>query len=295
MSKVHNPMPQAVTVPALRERKANGERCVMVTAYDYPSARIAEDAGTDVLLVGDSLGMVVQGHHDTLGVTLDQMVYHSSLVARAARRALVVSDMPFLSYQTGFRDAIRNCGRCLQEAGVQGVKIEGGARRAPLIRRLVQNDIPVMAHIGLTPQSIHALGGFRVQGKTLETAGELLRDAKAVEEAGAFAIVLECIPSEVAKEITARAGILTIGIGAGPHCDGQVLVLHDLLGLYDGPKPHHVRVYGEFGKMMRDALARFRDDVVNGRFPTEEEAFHLSPELADAFGAREKNAGPASR
>ena len=295
MSKVRNPMPQAVTVPALKERKAAGERCVMLTAYDYPSARVAEDAGADVLLVGDSLGMVVQGQQDTLGVTLDQMVYHSAMVARAAKRALVVSDMPFLTYHTGFKDAIRNCGRCLQEAGVQGVKIEGGAKRAPLIRRLVQNGIPVMAHIGLTPQSLHALGGFKVQGKTLEAADELLKDARAVEQAGAFAMVLECIPSEVAREITARAGILTIGIGAGPHCDGQVLVFHDVLGLYDGPTPHHVRVYGEFGKLMREALGRFKEDVLSGRFPTEEEAFHLSPELAEIFCAKERDADPSSR
>jgi len=295
MSKVRNAMPQAVTVPALKERKAAGERCVMITAYDYPSARIAEDAGADILLVGDSLGMVVQGQQDTLVVTLDQMAYHSAMVARAAKRALVVSDMPFLTYHTGFKDAIRNCGRCLQEAGVQGVKIEGGAKRAPLIRRLVQNGIPVMGHIGLTPQSIHALGGFKVQGKTLEAADELLKDARAVEQAGAFAMVLECIPSEVAREITARAGILTIGIGAGPHCDGQVLVFHDLLGLYDGPIPHHVRVYGEFGKLMREALARFKEDVLSGAFPTEDEAFHLSPELAEIFGAKERDADPSSR
>jgi len=295
MSKVRNPMPQAVTVPALKDRKAAGERCVMLTAYDYPTARIAEDAGADILLVGDSLGMVVQGQPDTLCVTLDQMVYHSGMVARAAKRALVVSDMPFLSYHTGFKDAIRNCGRCLQEAGVQGVKIEGGAKRAPLIRRLVQNGIPVMAHIGLTPQSIHALGGFKVQGKTLETAEELLQDARAVEQAGAFAIVLECIPAEVAREITAGSGILTIGIGAGPFCDGQVLVFHDLLGLYDGPLPHHVRSYGAFGKQMREALTRFKEDVLSGRFPTDDEAFHLAPELAEIFGAKDKNADPASR
>jgi 3-methyl-2-oxobutanoate hydroxymethyltransferase len=288
-------MPQAVTVPALRERKAAGDRVVMMTAYDYPSARIAEDAGADVLLVGDSLGMVVQGHPDTLGVTLDQMVYHCSMVSRAAHRALVVADMPFLTYHTGFRDTIRNCGRCIQEGGVQGVKIEGGAKRAPLIRKIVQNDIPVMAHIGLTPQSLHALGGFKVQGKTLEAAEQLLRDANAVEEAGAFALVLECIPSEVAREITASVSIPTVGIGAGRHCDGQVLVFHDLLGLFDGPLPRFVRSYGEFGKQMRQALARFREDVLSGRFPTEEESFHLTPEAAQHFEVRDKDARPASR
>lgn len=294
MSKIRQGMPQAVTVPWLRERKTAGERCVMLTAYDYPSARFAEDAGADVLLVGDSLGMVVQGHPDTLSVTLDQMVYHCSMVSRAAKRALVVADMPFLTYHTGLKDSIRNCGRCIQEGGVQGVKIEGGAWRAPLIRRLVQNGIPVMGHIGLTPQSLHTFGGFKVQGRTLESAEQLLKDAKALEEAGVFCMVLECIPSEVAKEITARAGVPTIGIGAGPHCDGQVLVYHDLLGLYDGPTPHHVRVYGEFGKMVREALTRFARDVVEGRFPTEDEAFHLSEDVADKFGGRAQHADPAS-
>ncbi len=287
-------MPQAVTVPVLRERKTAGEKAVMLTAYDYPSARIAEDAGADVLLVGDSLGMAVQGRHDTLGVTLDHMVYHCSMVSRAATRALVVADMPFMTYHTGWQDAVRNCGRCLQEGGVQGVKIEGGRKRAALIRRLVANEIPVMGHIGLTPQSLHNLGGFKVQGRTLDAAEQLLADAKAVEEAGAFALVLECIPSEVAAEITARSGILTIGIGAGPHCDGQVLVFHDLLGLYDGRLPRFVRTYGDFGKVMRKALGRFRDDVLNGRFPSEEEAFHLSPELAERFGGTKNNADTAA-
>ncbi len=295
MSKAGKSMPQAITVPALRERKASGQRAVMITAYDFPSARIAEDAGADVLLVGDSLGMVVQGQHDTLGVTLDQMVYHCSMVSRAARRALVVADMPFMTYHTGARDALKNAGRCVQEGGVQAVKIEGGARRAGLIRRLVDNGVPVMAHIGLTPQSLHNLGGFKVQGKTARSAEQLLRDARAVEEAGAFSIVLECIPSEVAREITARAGILTIGIGAGPHCDGQVLVYHDLLGLYEERLPRFVRQYGDFGRQMRDALARFCGDVQEGRFPTEDEAFHLTPDEARLFGAAQRDADPAAR
>jgi 3-methyl-2-oxobutanoate hydroxymethyltransferase len=294
MSKMGATMPQAVTVPALRERKASGQRVVMLTAYDFPSARIAEDAGADVLLVGDSLGMVVQGQPDTLSVTLDQMVYHCSMVSRAAHRALVVADMPFLTYHTGPRDALKNCGRCLQEGGVQAVKIEGGATRAPIIRRLVENGIPVMGHIGLTPQSLHNLGGFKVQGKTLEAAHRLLADAKAVEEAGAFSIVLECIPSEVSREITARASIPTIGIGAGPHCTGQVLVFHDLLGLYDGRLPRFVRSYGDYGRQMREALARFKRDVESGAFPTEEEAFHLSPQEAARFGGVSGHADPAA-
>ncbi len=284
-------MPQAITVPGLRERKAQGQRVVMLTAYDHPSGRMAEDAGADILLVGDSLGMVVQGQPDTLAVTLDHMVYHCAMVSRAAKRSLVVADMPFMTYHTGWEDAVRNCGRCLQEGGVQAVKIEGGAKRAALIKALVDSEIPVMGHIGLTPQSLHTFGGFKVQGKTAEAAQGLLDDAKAVEEAGAFAMVLECIPSEVAKEITARSGILTIGIGAGPHCDGQVLVFHDLLGLYDGPMPRFVRSYGDFGKQMREALGRFREDVLSGRFPSEEEAFHLSPDQARRFGAKDEDAG----
>lgn len=295
MSKIGTTMPQAITVPALRERKGSGHPIAMLTAYDHPSARIAEDAGADVLLVGDSLGMVVQGNPDTLSVTLDQIVYHCSMVSRAARRALVVADMPFMTYHTGARDALKNAGRCVQEGGVQAVKIEGGVRRAGLIRRLVDNGIPVMAHIGLTPQSLHNLGGFKVQGRTLDSARRLLDDATAVEEAGAFSLVLECIPSEVANEITARASIPTIGIGAGPHCDGQVLVFHDLLGLYEGRLPRFVRAYGDFGKLMREALSRFCTDVTEGRFPTEEEAFHLSAEEAQLFGDRDRHADPAAR
>ncbi len=283
MSKIGTLAPEAVSVPALKERRARGEKVVMLTAYDYPSARLCEDAGADILLVGDSLGMAVQGQPDTLRVTLDQMAYHCSMVSRAAKRALVVADMPFMTYHTGFDDAMRNCGRCVQEGGVQAVKIEGGAKRARLIAHLAENEIPVMGHIGLTPQSLHALGGFKVQGKTIEAAEALLKDAKAVEEAGAFAIVLECIPAEVASEITARSNIPTIGIGAGPHCDGQVLVFHDLLGLYEGHLPKFVRKYGDFGAMMREALGRFNSDVRDGKFPSEDEAFHLSGEAAKVF------------
>jgi 3-methyl-2-oxobutanoate hydroxymethyltransferase len=295
MSKIREAVPQAVTVPSLRARKGPGSRIVMLTAYDYPTARLAEDAGADVLLVGDSLGMVVQGRGDTLSVTLDQMVYHCSMVARAARRALVVADMPFLSYHTGWADAVRNCGRCIQEGGVQAVKIEGGRRRAALIRRLVAADIPVLAHIGLTPQSLHLLGGFKVQGKSLEAARSLLEDARAVEEAGAFAVVLECIPSEVAAEITAAVSIPTIGIGAGPLCDGQVLVFHDLLGLYEGKLPRFVRKYGDFGREIRETLQRFAEDVRTGVFPTEAEAFHLPEELLEHFGYEHRHAHPEDR
>lgn len=280
----------ALSVPAIRKRKGQGERLVMLTAYDFPSARLGDEAGADLLLVGDSLGMVIQGHGDTLRVTLDHMVYHCSLVSRAAKRALVVADMPFLTYHTGFEDAIRNCGRCVQEGGVQAVKIEGGKERASLVQHLVGQGIPIMGHIGLTPQSVHQLGGFKVQGKTAEAARELVEDAQALEAAGAFCVVLECIPSEVASEITSRVTIPTIGIGAGSHCDGQVLVFHDLLGLYDGPKPRFVRRYGEFGQAMLQALTRFRDDVRSGEFPSEAEAFHLTEEAQRRFAEPEHHA-----
>ncbi len=292
MSKMRQALPQAITVPVVRARKASGEKVVMLTAYDYPSARIAEDSGADVLLVGDSLGMVVQGRSDTLGVTLEQMVYHCTMVARAAKRTLVVADMPFLTYQAGPRDALINCGRCLKEGGAQAVKIEGGARRAPLVRRLVENDIPVMGHIGLTPQSLHALGGFKVQGRTLEAQEQLLKDALALERAGAFSLVLECVPSEVAREITAAVRIPTIGIGAGPYCDGQVLVFHDLLGLYEGHLARFVRPYGDFGRQMREALSHFGEDVRGGKFPTEEEAFHLQTDTARAAAKKEGHGTP---
>ncbi|MGC8722470.1 MAG: 3-methyl-2-oxobutanoate hydroxymethyltransferase [Acidobacteriota bacterium] len=292
MSKMRQALPQAITVPVVRARKASGEKVVMLTAYDYPSARIAEDSGVDVLLVGDSLGMVVQGRSDTLGVTLEQMVYHCTMVARAAKRALVVADMPFLTYQAGPRDALINCGRCLKEGGAQAVKIEGGARRAPLVRRLVENDIPVMGHIGLTPQSLHALGGFKVQGRTLEAQEQLLKDALALERAGAFSLVLECVPSEVAREITSAVRIPTIGIGAGPYCDGQVLVFHDLLGLYEGHLARFVRPYGDFGRQMREALSHFGEDVRSGKFPTEEEAFHLQTDSTHAAAKKEGHGTP---
>jgi 3-methyl-2-oxobutanoate hydroxymethyltransferase len=277
---------QSVTIPALKERKARGERIVALTAYDNTSARLGEESGADVLLVGDSLGMVVQGHGDTLRVTLDQMVYHCSIVSRVCHRALVVADMPFLSFHTGFGDAVRNAGRCLQEGGVQGVKIEGGRKRARLVNHLVENEIPVMGHIGLTPQSVHGLGGFKVQGRTVTRAQELLEDATALEEAGAFAVVLECIPSEVAAEITRSLAIPTIGIGAGPHCDGQILVFHDLLGLYGERTPRFVRRYGEFGKAMGEALRSYGADVRSGGFPSETECFHLEGEARETFEER---------
>jgi len=291
MSIVDGGIRRRVTVPSLIERKIEGKRLVMLTAYDFTSARLCEDAGAHVVLVGDSLGMVIQGHADTLRVTLDQMVYHCSLVSRACERALVVADMPFLTYHAGIEPAILNAGRCIQEGGTQAVKVEGGKMRAGLIRNLVDNGIPVLAHIGLTPQSLHTMGGFKVQGKTAQAAIDLLDDAAAVEEAGAFAVVLECIPAEVAYQITARLEIPTIGIGAGPACDGQVLVFHDLLGLYEGKRPRFVRRYAELGETAREALGRFAKDVTAGRFPSHEESFHLSEDSRLSFLQRCRHAG----
>ena len=264
-----------VTTATVRDMKKKGERLSMLTAYDYPTAAAMDEAGIDVILVGDSLGMVVQGNEDTLSVTLEEMIYHTSMVARAARRALVVSDMPFLTYHTDETESVRNCGRCIKEGKAQAVKVEGGAKRASLVRTLVNNEIPVMGHIGLTPQSIHSLGGFKVQGKDEESARKLLEDALALEDAGAFSVVLECMPSEVASKITASVKIPTIGIGSGPHCDGQVLVFHDLLGISDPPHPRFVKKYKNLRDEMVEGLCQFAKEVRKGVYPSEEQSYHL--------------------
>lgn len=245
----------------------------MVTAYDATFARMFDDAGIDVLLVGDSLGMVVQGQDSTLPVTVDEVVYHCRAVARGTKRAHVVGDMPFLSWQISPEDALRNAGRFLSEGGAQSVKLEGGVEAAGTISKIVQAGIPVMGHVGLTPQSVHAMGGFRVQGKTEETAARVLADAKAVAEAGAYSLVLEGIPTDLAQRITEEVGIPTIGIGAGPHCDGQVLVCYDLLGLTPDLKPKFVKRYAEFFEDGVAAGRRYRDEVRAGAFPTEEYSF----------------------
>ncbi|HNQ77744.1 MAG TPA: 3-methyl-2-oxobutanoate hydroxymethyltransferase [Acidobacteriota bacterium] len=275
MSKITVPPFKSVSVPAIRDKKRSGEKVVMVTAYDFPSAKACDQAGADLILVGDSLGMVVQGNEDTLSVTLEEMIYHTSMVARAARRALVVSDMPFLTYHTDETESVRNCGRCIKEGKAQAVKVEGGAKRASLVRTLVNNEIPVMGHIGLTPQSIHSLGGFKVQGKDEESARMLLEDALALEDAGAFSVVLECMPSEVASKITASVKIPTIGIGSGPHCDGQVLVFHDLLGISDPPHPRFVKKYKNLRDEMVEGLCQFAKEVRKGVYPSEEQSYHL--------------------
>jgi 3-methyl-2-oxobutanoate hydroxymethyltransferase len=264
------------TVPSVtRSKVSRGDApLVMITAYDHPSARLADAAGVDLLLVGDSLGMVVQGRPDTLRVTVDEVCYHCRCVARAEPTALVVGDMPWLSYHVGVDDAVRNAGRLVQEGGVQAVKLEGGSQRLPVVRGILDAEIPVMGHLGLTPQSIHALGGFRVQGQEPEAAARILSDAHALQEAGVFALVLEGVPSELAARVTRELSIPTIGIGAGPDCDGQVLVFHDLLGLSEGPLPRFVRRYESLGDRAVEALRRYAGDVRSRSFPADGESYH---------------------
>jgi 3-methyl-2-oxobutanoate hydroxymethyltransferase len=247
----------------------------MLTAYDYPTARLLDAAGLDIVLVGDSVGNNVLGYDSTLPVTMEEMLHHVKAVARGVRRALVVADMPYLSYQTGKRDAIRNAGRFLKEAGAAAVKIEGGRRRATLVRALVEAEIPVMGHIGLMPQSVHVMGGYKVQGKRIDEARALVEDAQALESAGAFSIVLEGMPEPVGKRVTESVGIPTLGIGAGRHCDGQVLVFHDVVGLNQGPAPRFVRRYADVAGVISDATKRFIEDVRSGAFPSEAETYSM--------------------
>jgi 3-methyl-2-oxobutanoate hydroxymethyltransferase len=267
-----------VTIHTLREMKRRGERIAMLTCYDASFARLLDESHVDVLLVGDSLGMVIQGHDTTLPVTLEEVIYHCRAVVRGAGRAHVVGDMPFMSYQTSVEQALANAGRLIKEGGAHSVKLEGGAQHAPLVRRLVACGIPVMGHIGLTPQSFHQLGGFKIQGRESGAAQRLLADARALEEAGAYAIVLEGIPSEIASEISAALSIPTIGIGAGAGCDGQVLVLYDLLGMNDSFKPRFVRTYEKLATRIRTAVDAYVADVRDGAFPSEAESFFIAAE-----------------
>lgn len=277
-------MGTGLTVPAVRSRKARhgSDPLVMVTAYDAPGARLAASAGVDMLLVGDSVAMVVLGYPDTLSVTVDDMVHHTAAVTRGEPEALVVADLPWLSYHVSVQDTIANAARLIR-AGAQAVKLEGGKLRVPMIEALVSAEIPVMGHVGLTPQSLHAMGGFRIQGRTAEAAFELVESAKALEHAGCFAIVLEGVPADVAGLVTASVDVPTIGIGAGPDCDGQVLVYHDVLGLQDDLRPRFVRRYGELGAATVDALGRFADDVRSGRFPSARESYSLDAAAAEAL------------
>ena len=268
-----------VTVPDLLQRKSlaagsQNKKITCLTAYDYPTARLVDEAGVDVVLVGDSLAMVMLGHDSTLPLTLDEALHHTKAVRRGVARALVVADMPYGSYHGDIGESLRNAMRFVKEAGAEAVKIEGGERRLELIARLTEAEIPVMGHIGLTPQSVNALGGYRVQGKTPNAAEQVLRDARAVEAAGAFSIVLEAIPRELAAEITKAVRIPTIGIGAGPDCDGQVLVLHDLLGLTFQNPPKFARRYANVGEAILKAVREYCADVESGRFPTDAESYH---------------------
>lgn len=262
------------TILDIQKMKAEGEKISVLTCYDFPTARILDSCGIDILLVGDSAGVVVAGYENTLPVTVDDIVYHTRAVIRAEPKALVIADMPFLSYQVDLSEARRNAGRLIKEGGAAAVKLEGGEHAAPVIRAVIDMDIPVMAHIGLTPQSVHRMGGYKVQGKTDVQAEKLIADAKAVEAAGAFAVVLEGIPLKLARRITGELTIPTIGIGAGPHCDGQVLVIHDILGLCEKYSPKFVKKYAELRPVIADAVTRYINEVKTGEFPTEANSFN---------------------
>jgi len=272
-----------IIVPDILQRKSqtagslsNSQKITCLTAYDYPTARLLDEAGVDVILVGDSLGMVVLGHENTLSVTIEEMLHHTRAVRRGTRRALVVADMPYGSYHADLGDSLHNAMRFVKEAGAEAVKVEGGERRLELISRLTEAEIPVMGHVGLTPQSVNALGGYRVQGKTADAAEQLIRDARAVEAAGAFAVVLEAVPRELAAQITRELRIPTIGIGAGPDCDGQILVVHDLLGLTFGQTPKFARQYANVGEIITKAVREYCDDVRESGFPSDEESYHAA-------------------
>ena len=267
-------MGRKMTVPEVLRMKERGEKIVSLTAYDYCLARILDQAGVDVLLVGDSLGSVVQGHENTLPVTLDHVVYHTRAVVRGRRRALVVSDMPFLTFQLGVDEARRNAGRLVQEGGAEAVKLEGGVTRADAIEAIVNMGVPVMGHVGLTPQSVHRFGGYRIQGRGEADARAILDDALAVEQSGAFAVVLEGIPVQLAGEITRRLSIPTIGIGAGVHCDGQILVAHDMLGLFDDFTPKFVKRYADLKETIGGAVHAYMEEVRTQAFPGEQHTFH---------------------
>lgn len=264
---------QIMTVQDFMKKKAEKKKITMLTAYDYPFARIVDEAGIDAILVGDSLGMVIQGLENTLPVTMDEMIYHTKIVSRAVKNAMVIGDMPFMSYQASVEDAVRNAGRFLKEAGAAAVKLEGGAEVTDKIREMTRSDIPVMAHIGLTPQSIHRMGGYKVQGKTDDAAKRLREEAHQAEDAGAFALLLEAIPADLAGKITEDLSIPTIGIGAGPQCDGQVLVLYDVIGLFERFVPKFVKRYANLKEEVTKAVNEYREEVLQGTFPSDKESF----------------------
>jgi len=276
-------MNKKVTVPYLIEQKRSGGKFTMLTAYDYPTAKALDEAGIDILLIGDSVGMVVLGYDSTLPVTMEDMIHHTKPVARATERALVVSDMPFMSFQISAKEAMRNAGRFVAEAGAEAVKVEGGEEIARTVSRIVGMGVPVMGHLGLTPQSVHQFGGYSLQAKNVEDAKKLIKDAKILEEAGCFSIVLEKVPAQIARIVTESVSIPTIGIGAGPDCDGQVLVVQDLLGLYEKFVPKFSKQYAHLGAEIRKAAGQYAKEVKAGEFPTQEHSFNADDSVLKAL------------
>lgn len=276
-------MTEKITVPYLMEMKAKGEKITMLTAYDFSTAQAIDQAGVDIVLIGDSLAMVILGHENTLSVTMEEMLHHTRPVARACKRAMVVGDMPFMSYQVSAEDAMRNAGRFIQEGGAEAIKLEGGEEVAEATERIVKMGIPVMGHLGLTPQSVHAFGGYKLQAGDVEAAKKLIKEAKILEQAGAFSIVFEKIPAQVAKIVTDSLTIPTIGIGAGPSCDGQVLVTNDLLGQFEKFIPKFVKQYAQQSKETKKAIAQYVKEVKGGTFPTEEHSYFASDEVVKAL------------
>src|SRR5690242_4847015 len=272
-----------ITITTLQEKKRRREPITALTAYDYASARLVDEAGIDIILVGDSLAQVMLGYDNTLPVSMEEMLHHTRAVRRGVKRALLVADMPFGSYHLELEEALRNASRFVKEAGAEAVKIEGGEKRAELVRLIIDAEIPVMGHIGLTPQSVHAMGGYKVQGKTLHDIEHLMHDAVALDRAGVFSIVLEGIPREVAAMITAEVSVPTIGIGAGPECDGQILVFHDLIGLSFTPPAKFVRKYADAAELIRGAVDTYKTDVISGHYPSDGESYHLSRETQSAL------------
>ena len=273
-----------ISITEIKEMKQKGEKIAMLTAYDYATAKLIDEAGIPLILIGDSLGMVVLGYESTIPVTMDEMIHHTKAVVRGTTQALIVGDMPFMTYQVSVDDALRNAGRFVQEGGAQAVKLEGGENMAETVKRVVSSGIPVMGHIGLTPQSIHQLGGFKVMGKTPEAAVRLINDAKALDEAGVFAIVLECVPEPLSKLITEKVSVPTIGIGAGKYCDGQVQVISDLLGLYTDFVPKHAKQFARLSEIIKSAAADYIAEVQTGTFPTDKQSYAMDKSVLADLG-----------
>lgn len=270
-----------ITTTDIKNKKAKNEKITMLTAYDYSMAAMVDEAGIDMILVGDSLGNVVLGYENTLPVTMEDMIHHTKTVSRASKNAMVVADMPFLSYHISREEAVRNAGRLIQEGGAQSVKLEGGIERVDTVKAILDAQIPVVGHIGLTPQSVIQLGGFKVQGKDVETANRLIKDARALEEAGAFCIVMECVPTPLAKKVSEEISVPTIGIGGGPYCDGQVLVINDMLGMFKGHIPKFVKKFANLEPIIMEALKAYKEEVEAGTFPAEEHGFGMKEEVLE--------------